>query len=382
MPSRAFPVVAGSGRTTVSGTPIQRKTKESGYENLILSTNSPTTDNAFLVERHLCSGSTVTVSGPAGSFAANWPSNLYDQRLYLPTAPAVNYSIMRSRLLANSNPYRADVQLPVFIFELGEIPGMIRYMGDILLKGRRAVPRHPISVSRRIAADNLAIQFGWLPLIGDINRLLSFQASFQKRQKEWERLYNGSGLKRRMTLDVYSANASRPFSCTGVVNGAGTMQATGTFTQTVWGTVRWKPIALPAEHPLRRPSDREIRRDMLGLGVRHMTANLWEALPWSWLVDWFTNFGDLLTASMGRSSIEAGSVNIMTHKQLLLGHGPLPATLNSGVPAVISTGSILGETKQRGIYNTSHFSMHNPLLSGRQLSILASLTALRTTNRR
>jgi hypothetical protein len=52
------------------------------------------------------------------------------------------------------------------------------------------------------------------------------------------------------------------------------------------------------------------------LGLRLSAASLWEALPWSWLVDYFINVGDYLDASRGGIKYGVTHQNLMCHQTI------------------------------------------------------------------
>jgi len=102
-------------------------------------------------------------------------------------------------------------------------------------------------------------------------------------------------------------------------------------------------------------------------------ATLWEAMPWSWLIDWGSNVGDYLKAHRNIVPAELQSVSLMEHS---VTQAHIPASVIGG-DLWISQIDVMKETKTRRkviVAPTAHF----PFLTGNQLGILASLAITRT----
>jgi hypothetical protein len=256
---------------------------------------------------------------------------------------------LATRLLADTNPSRPVVDLPIFVAELRELPRLLRLEGDTLLK--------------RAGSANLGYQFGWRPLIGDLTRLLSFSDQVAKRETELKNLFK-SGLRRKRQL--YSGAISDTFSS--VLNSTGFNTGSVPYDRVTkdrtWGFVEWYPTVLP---PATSADMRSLaRRAVLGMTVDLSTA--WELIPWSWLVDWCSNVGDFLSAQRNIIGATHGPVQIMSH------------TTTQGksrvMPVQVSPHEYTYETKTRNVVTPS-LSAYLPFLSLRQLSILGSIGVTR-----
>lgn len=210
-----------------------------------------------------------------------------------------------TKLLARTNPGRAEVSLPVFIGELRDLPHMVKSAGDFLLKRRK-------NWFRSSAGQYLSWQFGWKPLMNDLRSIVTFQASVDARVKELERLYSKGGLKRRMKLGTWGQASTSSVTMDSVL-GTLVNARQSRFTQVErWGTVRWKPTVLPPSN-----SSDEMRRQAVKavFGLSIQAVDVWNLMPWSWLVDWCTNMGDFLEAHANRIPAAPGPVNIMTKRE-------------------------------------------------------------------
>ena len=109
-------------------------------------------------------------------------------------APTGNRSAgyLVTQALANVNPSNPLVDVPLFLFEFKDFPGMLKNAGDIL-SGIRNISK---GINPKHANDGfLAYQFGWAPLFSDLRKLLNFAKEFEKRQNFLKQ--NGGGKKIR-----------------------------------------------------------------------------------------------------------------------------------------------------------------------------------------
>lgn len=293
-----------------------------------------------------------------------------------PQPPAIDYAALATKALAYTNPSRPDLLLPVAAFELRELPDMIRHAGSFLIT--RAHRRESkLSELKQAAAANLAIQFGWLPLLSDLASLASFPESLEKRQKEMNRLFSGSGLKRTVKLQNWQSGI-KVVTRNYVTNKLPAKQ-NDSVQQRVWASVRWKP---DSAYPRVPPSQPELVGLMLGLHPSQITLNLWEALPWSWLIDWFAGVQDTLTANLGTIPARCVSCCVMSERTYLVQAPPLRWRFGSGPSQFDVTASALTrkhviKRRRTTIPGLLQLNPTFPMLGVGQVSILGSLAITR-----
>lgn len=209
------------------------------------------------------------------------------------------------RLLASTAPDRSEVNFPQFVGELKDLPGMIRGWGRHILKYKN----DPDSIGRLFPTLNtsanswLTWKWGIKPMISDLSTLLDIQAKAEIRFKDLDRLRKGIRLGRRLTLD---SRKKRIDSSRFIVNSNQVLfdgYWRDVFSDEVWGSVQWYT---PSWSNISKSDDAELRlrakKIVLGMTSKAATEALWELVPWSWLADWFSNCGDVLTAS--RNSLD------------------------------------------------------------------------------
>lgn len=249
---------------------------------------------------------------------------------------------------------------------------MIRNMKSILPVLRNLKYRHSAALSG-VASQYLGYEFGWKPLISDLSQLLQFQAQVDRRILELNRLYSSKGLKRRLNLydDVATAEETRTVeSASGVVFPRKIFSLTR---RRMWGTTRWVPTVVP----------RDIGHQSLGRTARRLVHGLhhngidavqaWNALPFSWLADWFGNFGDWLAAHRNIVPAAPSPCNIMTLTETYVVYERTDSYKDIFVGG---HGRRVLRTKERA-QSSGSLSVHLPLASARQLGILSALNLQR-----
>ncbi len=254
---------------------------------------------------------------------------------------------------ARTNPSRPYVDVPVFIFEMADFLQLIRDQGRSLIK--------------RAGKANVAYQFGIFPIIDDFVKLLQFAQALRRRMEEIKRLNSDNGLRKTTRHGTYSAF--------GVY--AKTLQSQGVFRSgnffantrmEVKAHCRWK-----VDSTFGRLSAMDVewlvKRSLHGL--QFDAATVWESLPWTWMIDYFSTVGSYLRASRNIIPCHLDSVTVMRHTKTIYEFGGLKEQ-----DFEFSRSSVTLETKSRKIVVVAP-EAHVPFLTANQLGILLSLSVIR-----
>jgi hypothetical protein len=288
--------------------------------------------------------------------------------LTLPSSPS-NASLA-TLTLSRTNPSRADISIPNFLHELKDLPAMYRDIMAIKLRLRNI--RYWSSPEKMAANYYLAGVMGWKPLISDLRKMMQFQSRVDKRVKELRRLYSGKGMTRKLRRNLDNATAADQTANLQVESSTGiTLRCSKSVItkRTTWTSVRWRPTVVPKDL-----SDVRLRKIAYGLvfGINFQPKYVWDALPWSWMVDWFTNIGDYVNS----------------HSWVVPATSSVPLIMRTTETRVelvridtnnhITGGSAVGRrvTKTRTAAGAA-LSATLPFLSGGQLSILSALVIQR-----
>jgi len=315
--------------------------------------------------RQSCDPLVGTLEGYWGTVFSDYPPDCFPRTanpLYLPLPNAPNSRVLATEALARSNPSRPVVDTPVFLAEMRELPDLFRIAGKTLLK--------------KGANAYLSWNYGWKPLLSDLSNYLDFQAQVAKREDELKRLYSNGGLKRRVTLDKAFVHKIDPNFWIQSQGAIVTGTASTTSKREIWATCRWLPDigSVPNTDMTRHQLARNLVFGLQKPGLK--TA--WDALPWSWLIDWGTTVGDFLAAN--RNSVGAhhvGNINVMTRTVTRTEFS------RTGGPAWLSGGNGFAEieTKSRAVETGPSLETNLTFLSNWQMSILGAIGISRMRGR-
>lgn len=315
----------------------------------------------FLVDKETFGGGFLNTQGPYNPAYPTYYNYRNDAMTYNGVFPLIDsfdgtlsniaYATMTA---ARTNPSRPYVDVPVNVLELADVARILQSAGNTLRK--------------QLGGNYLKYHFGIAPLVGDLIKLTQFQAQVDRRVKEMKKLRD-RGLRRTIDLAAYSTSGIIPNL---VIQSLGALiydHFTYSSTQIVRGHARWN-----AGTNLDNLSDEVMsalaRRAVLGLTLDF--ATFWEAMPWSWLLDWCGGIGNFLKANRNIIPATLDSVRVMKHTHTVYKNpGFQVGTLN------ISPSVVTKERKERiaaMVAPTAHF----PFLSGHQMGILGSLALVRS----
>jgi hypothetical protein len=279
-----------------------------------------------------------------------------------PKLDGTSLTSFKNRALSGSGPLSADIHLPVSLFELREIPKMLRHAGN-LLHNLKHLPSG-LSPAKEAASAHLAYQFGWKPIIQDLNTLTGFGEMVAKKQRNLTNAMSAGGLKRRVSLGSDSGSSSG----TTVVHSTWGIFIAPAYRDTMsykrWATIRWNVI--DASQIGKQATWTDAMRTSLGLNKGHIPIEIWKAMPWSWLIDWSAGISDVLIANYNSIFFRPSLLCIMQHSKSERQFFP--------------TGQFAGltkrvEWKERTIDSAPNASvtLRIPFLDSFKLSILGSL---------
>jgi hypothetical protein len=223
--------------------------------------------------------------------------------------------------------------------------------------------------SKEIANQYLGVKFGWLPLIKDVQDLLDLGMHIHRRVGELHQLYSSNGLKRRIVLANNSvsdgqSNVSFESQINLTVHG----RVSKFTTQKRWATVRWLPTVLPRYYPNDLEVFRLAKQVALGLTQEGLAKGAWDLLPWTFIVDWFTNAGDFLVSHSNTIPASPSVVNVMTETRTKFVFSV--ADMTYGYTGGDGVSDLVTKNRYVGGGAASAFI---PFIGGDRLSILSAL---------
>jgi len=330
-------------------------------------------DNApFVVERYAISGGTISGQEPnSGVVWNNCPASALDtasNRGHISISLPIN-SFYVPQLLKRTNPSRPSVDLGVALVELRELPRTIKDLGDLRWSKLQEFLKENKTTYRRlkkVAKVNLLVQFGLMPLFSDLEKLCIFQKYVDQRMKEIAKLKT-RGLRRTIELgresdtqsDTYTLQSNRLFL---------TGKRTRVTSVTIRGHIRWY-----VTDGFNQYTDEQLRRRVIRIVSGEVVdfSTVWETLPWSWLLDWFTNLGDQVASRRNLLNAHHDTPRIMRYTKTVT-----QTTCNPPPGISFKTIDSVVEHKTRSL-SAALTSAQLPILSAKQLSILGSLSISR-----
>lgn len=243
---------------------------------------------------------------------------------------------------------------------------------------------------RSLGKEYLNVVFGWQPFLNDVNKMVDTAEKMNQHLDQIARDH-GRKVRRRRSLGGSKTGTStvqiRPHmsafnpSLTTTAGGVPNSQSWLT-TETVTTERAWFVGAFRYYIPDFESGD-WIPRARRVLQGAHLTPEvLWNALPWSWMIDWFTNYGDVLANisenAVGHPVAEYAFVMKETVSiTRVTAHGLLPSGNAGGQQnkpyALESYFETRVETRTRVPATPYGFGVTFDSLSARQIGILAAL---------
>jgi hypothetical protein len=180
-------------------------------------------------------------------------------------------------------------------------------LGVFLRELKEGLPRASVATFRSLrnfhrgaADDFLNFQFGWLPFVRDLQDFVRVLKGRNEIIRQYVR-DSGRPVRRRRALPPATSTVSYPTNggqwFSGSVVSPGIYPGRGSFTieQSVetWFSGEFTYFLPVSDDTMGKLEYYERLSDRL-LGLSLTPDLLWEIAPWSWLVDWFTNVGDVL----------------------------------------------------------------------------------------
>lgn len=333
--------------------------------------NQPFSSDSFVKEGGLINGDEL--SNRTGYNWNSYPSTYQEHDSWSTSHLDVatpDSRILASEVLKRTNPSRTSVDAVVSLLELRELPGLVKDGYNFAMN--RLFKHIPRSVYRKLkigAKVNLLVQFGLLPIYSDVTKLAQFQSLVDGRVREFERLQT-RGLRRTIPLGTFNESHT--------VNQA-TIQSQGVRLKAdlhkiteveLRGHIRWYVTRNFYE------SDSELRAKAASSVLNRSLdpQAIYELIPWSWLIDYFSNLGDFVSLTRNHVNARHDLVRIMTKTTTTL-KSSNHTTSNSG-RVTLTPFKNKRVTKNRRAVNAG-LTAQAEFLTTQQMSILGSLSVLK-----
>jgi len=347
-----------------------------------------------------------------GFIHTSWPSDPVPESNYIrvgwdsPVNPLLipHVSSDCSQVFSKLRPKLDKGSLGVAIAEAKDLPRMLQTSSRALHDAWRSAGGHAngLRMHPKTAADNfINHQFGWVPFLSDLSKFIDIYKNAGKYIAQISR-DNGTWRKRKRTMRTAESErvlvrntGSAGLVPTGltydqmctprIVNGQNTYGEHSITEHT--SELEWAEGSFTFYHPDFAQTNRSTIDSMLSQLNQHLVIHgarinpsvVYKATPWSWLIDWFSNVGDVIdnANAMQFDRVVARYLYLMNHyvrKIVFQGN----RFFTSGDMRVTSTRYV--EVKQRqDASNPFDVCLGGKDLTARQLAILGALGISRYT---
>lgn len=274
-----------------------------------------------------------------------------------------------------------DFSALVPIYELREIPEMLKGNLEEIINHIK----HPSNAKKlkAIGEFNLAVLFGWVPLLKDIKNFVDAHKNAQQHADQLIR-DNGKIVRRRGWL--HKEDHDGPVDSwygyggmTGFDGPSTPIPHHKTWSNTkirVWYSGAFQYWLPPFPDPVQY---RKSLIRQLQFNTRITPSAVWQAMPWSWLADWFVGVGDFLKAvSPGVEDRLAARYFYVMYEKIDTGYKEVSAPYwyapKHDSTAMVNAGAVSKNVvKARFPASPFGFGVSQDSLSSMQLAILGSL---------
>lgn len=200
-----------------------------------------------------------------------------------------------TKMAARLNPSKPYVDLGVSAAELVGAPvSIFKHLGRSLAAQSRRSPLSRPGLPTKFedpGGTYLRLQFGIMPIIRDVQKLIELTNEVEKKLDKIRRLKEHGFLRASSKKFPETHTQRRSESFRDAAGGLWDIT-------TVKVTKRWCTLYYTADSTILPEDDKESRKmaTAITFGATLDGTTLWNAMPWSWLLDWFTNLGDLIEA--------------------------------------------------------------------------------------
>jgi len=155
---------------------------------------------------------------------------------------------------------------------------------------------------RSLGSEYLNITFGWLPFVSDIKKMYELHRTLNSKLNQLM-VDNGKGIRRRRSLGDTSTSTAGVKTSSGApgvgcfptpannwLSGNSSSQIVTTDSEKIWFVGRFRYYVPDIG------SDQWTKKATAALyGANPTPEAIYNAIPWTWLIDWFSNIGDAVS---------------------------------------------------------------------------------------
>lgn len=274
--------------------------------------------------------------------------------------------------IARVEPTRAPADVATLLGELFR-EGLPSMLGLELWKNKT-------ELARAAGSEYLNFQFGWKPLVSDVQAFAKAVKNARAILKQYRR-DEGRLVRRRYDFPSVSQTLStkttssfgKPLTSEPEMHGEKMVDSETRLYTDIWFSGAFT-YYIPQNSVLENTLDRYVTYADRILGLELTPEVLWNLAPWSWAVDWFSNVGDVLhnLSAFNQDHLVMRWGYIMHHQKVVMTNR-WPASLLTGGYSTAGWWRATSERKIRRRATPYGFGINLNSLSDYQWSILGAL---------
>lgn len=277
-------------------------------------------------------------------------------------------------------PARPVADVGVMLGESRELPRLLRDSVRMLEKwAKDSVTRHVSYLSNAY----LCQQFGWLPLMRDLEKCheaMQKTDSWMRRVRKYNGIWEhrGGTIAQGETTRTDGSNVMIPGPTGYSVPPEGVSYGDVRVTEgyRVWFSAWFKYFVNDFDSAFT-----QLRLRTRIWGLNNTPAIVWNLLPWSWLVDWFSNYGSNIENLVPIDGLVAKMACVMCHtwtrRTVFVRQRYVEP--DGSIQTIEAQNFARIESKRRGVASPFGFGLTPGNFTGRQLAILAALGLTRAS---
>lgn len=208
-------------------------------------------------------------------------------------------ALIAARVVANTHPFAPYFSVPVAIKEMVELGTLFKLAAK--------------SFAEFTGNAYLNYRFGYVQFVRDVRDLAGIMKHLEKRIRDFNFILEHGYTRKRVKIGVTGGGSNSPDS---VLHSTYSVIIRGDFQQE-WTMETWATIVWGVNGKKLLPTD---QLALFNEAVRYAldvkdidAATLWQLIPFSWLVDYFLNVGDILQSQHLRYDVQPYDICIMRH---------------------------------------------------------------------
>jgi len=271
-----YSYTSSSSEDTITST--NRLNSRDGHANACLHTRERTTAPNYTTNYNWYTAANPTVRVEQYDSGSQAAGNLVSAKAAAFSALGVTgKDFLRNNAIplitANFDSLRPDlteVSVPNFLLDIGQISSLMK-----LWKYRRPLVQN-------LANANLNYQFGWRPTIGDVTGMFNSIRNLQEKIKAFQDRLGKLTTKQKLV-------ASGSVAKSGTISGGYTIRWRAVQTYTCTAHIAYRPLPLKEMTSF----ERLLKGTLDSWGFELNAEILWDAIPFSFVLDWFLDVGTL-----------------------------------------------------------------------------------------